>query len=78
MCATSVVATYVPVAPESRRTDGGETFTVDGGGGTTAVEERGKIIFILLVLSAVPTCQFWIQKQLLVLPPCISAKVAVT
>jgi hypothetical protein len=59
----------VPVAPESRRTD--------GEGGTTTERERGKFDFKLPSSSVVPTCQLKSQKQLLVLPPCMFAKVAV-
>jgi hypothetical protein len=48
----------MPVAPESRITDGEGAAGGCVRGGTAAEKERGKIVLKLLELSAVPTCQF--------------------
>jgi hypothetical protein len=61
----------VLVAPESRRTSGGE-------GGTTTDNEQGKFKFKLFIISAVSGCQiFGNKKQLLVLSPCLFMNLAV-
>jgi hypothetical protein len=75
------VATKVPVAPESSMTDFGFAM-MDGvkiDGGTTA-ELAGKVVFRLCARSVVPHRQAGggSQKQLPVLPPCMSVKEAVT
>lgn len=69
ICETSEVATKVPVAPESRIAVGEIV------GGTKAVGFNEKV-FSNLILSAVPPRQVGSQKQLVVLPPIMSSKVA--
>ena len=68
-CLASVGVTNVPVAPESR---------IAVRGWATSVKSSSETISLEVLITECPTCQAGgIQKQRLVLPPCMLLKVAV-